>query len=45
MRRKCWIWQLIHPPPLHVETIMAKPHPSVGKEDPLSNKVIPKDPR
>ena len=53
MRRKCLKWlsrQLTPPPPLHfvqgtnkMKTILAKPHPSVGKEDPPRKKVIPKD--
>jgi len=54
MRRKCLKWlsrQLTPPPPLHfvqatnkMKTILAKPHPSVGKEDPPKKTVIPKDP-
>jgi len=28
-----------------INTIVAKPHPSVGKEDPPRKKVIRKDPR
>ena len=53
MRRKCLKWlsrQLTPPPPLHfvqgtnkMKTILAKPHPSVGKEDPQRKKVFPKD--